>query len=91
MAITTVNYPSPVVVNGYPCKNCTEVDEAKAHIDPQHPSAGPYGVNATADPSLAGKPAVSFGGALSSLNQASSGAAAPPPASKLGSRVSLSV
>jgi hypothetical protein len=82
MAITSVNYPAPVMVNGYPCKNCTDVDRAKAHIDPQHPSAGPYGVDASADPSLAGKTGgtngagsqtdsknnVSFGGALSSFN-----------------------
>lgn len=95
MAITTVNYPAPVMVNGYSCKNCTEVDEAKAHIDPQHPTAGPYGVNAKADPSLAGKPSVTFGGSLSSLNQTASGStvpsSAPPPAPKLGSQVSLSV
>ena len=55
MAIASVNYPMPVMVNGFPCKNCTDVDFAKAHIDPQHPSAGPFGVNAKADPSLAGK------------------------------------
>ncbi len=76
MAIGSVNYPQPVMVNGYPCKNCTDVDLAKAHIDPQHPSAGPYGVNAKADPSLAGKKldastgAVTYGGSLSDTNGA---------------------
>ena len=44
--MTTVNYPNPVTVNGYSCKNCTEVDEAKKHIDPAHPKDGPYGVDA---------------------------------------------
>lgn len=94
MAISTVNYPTPVMVNGYPCKNCTEVDEAKAHIDPQHPAAGPYGVNAKADPTLSGKPSVSFGGALSGLDQNSSdssaGTSAPPPSPRLGSQLNIS-
>ena len=53
---------NPVTVNGYSCKNCTEVDEAKKHIDPAHPKDGPYGVNADRGA------AVSLGGALASLN-----------------------
>ena len=79
---TSVNYPTPVMVNGYLCQNCTQVDEAKAHIDPQHPNAGPYGVNAKADPSLTAKisasgktadgKSVTFGGALSNFNGATS-------------------
>lgn len=96
MAISTVNYPTPVMVNGFSCQNCTQVDEAKAHIDPQHPSAGPYGVNAKADPSLAGKQlnattgAVTFGGSLSgSGNSGSSPAAQLSPAR--GSQLNLSV
>jgi hypothetical protein len=95
MAIGSVNYPQAVIVNGYPCKNCTDVDLAKAHIDPQHPSAGPYGVNAKADPSLAGKHAdkngvVTFGGSLSDSNadRASSAAMLSSP---LGSQLDLSV
>jgi hypothetical protein len=43
--MTTVNYPTPILVNGYRCKNCTDVDNAKKHIDPQHPKDGPYGIN----------------------------------------------
>jgi hypothetical protein len=39
------NYPSPVTVNGYSCRNCTDVDYAKKHIDPAHPKAGPFGMN----------------------------------------------
>jgi hypothetical protein len=40
------------IVNGYPCKNCTDVDYAKKNIDPAHPKDGPNGVNA---PDKAGK------------------------------------
>ena len=61
------NYPSPVTVNGYSCKNCTDVDYAKKHIDPAHPKDGPYGVNAQSDPSRANEPAVKFGGSLAAL------------------------
>ncbi len=60
------NYPTPVQVNGFTCRNCTDVDYAKKHIDPEHPKAGPYGVNAASDPSLANKSVV-LGGALSDL------------------------
>ena len=64
--MTTVNYPSPITVNGYSCKNCTDVDYAKHHIDPAHPKDGPYGVDAKdhTPSTLAPKPAVTFGGAL---------------------------
>jgi hypothetical protein len=44
--MTTVNYPVPVLVNGYRCQNCSQVDEAKKNIDPQNPAAGSYGINA---------------------------------------------
>ncbi|ENZ82539.1 MULTISPECIES: hypothetical protein [Caulobacter] len=40
------DYPQPVTVNGFSCKNCTDVDYAKKHIDPAHPQDGPYGINA---------------------------------------------
>jgi hypothetical protein len=95
MAIGSVNYPQPVMVNGYPCKNCADVDLAKAHIDPQHPSAGPYGVNAKADPSLAGKKldastgAVTFGGSLGATNSADSSSSAISPSPR-GSQLDLS-
>ena len=62
------NYPSPVQVNGYLCKNCTDVDLAKKHIDPAHPRSGPYGIDAKNDPTVNKTAAVIFGGALSSLN-----------------------
>ena len=46
MSVST-NYPMPVTVNGYSCKNCTDVDYAKKNIDPAHPKDGPYGVDKT--------------------------------------------
>lgn len=45
-----INYPTPVVVNGFRCANCSEVDTAKRHIDPQHPRSGPYDGDALSDP-----------------------------------------
>ena len=44
------NYPTPVMVNGFQCRNCTDVDYAKKHIDPAHPKSGPFNVNAATDP-----------------------------------------
>lgn len=67
MAVSA-NYPVPVTVNGFSCKNCTDVDYAKKHIDPAHPKSGPYGVDAKSDPTQSKFPSVSFGGALSKLN-----------------------
>jgi len=50
MAIGSVNYPHPVQVNGYQCRNCADVDYAKKRIDPQHPQSGPEDINAATDP-----------------------------------------
>ena len=58
------------MVNGYPCRDCTDVSNAKKHIDPNHPKDGPYGVNAKNDPTNPAydrDTAVTFGGGLSSL------------------------
>jgi len=63
--MTSVNYPNPVTVNGYACKNCTDVDYAKKNIDPAHPKDGPFGVNAH------DKPAVTLGGVLAHVSAAS--------------------
>jgi hypothetical protein len=57
------DYPQPVQVNGFTCRNCTDVDYAKKHIDPAHPKSGPYDVNAATDPSRRTE-ALTFGGAL---------------------------
>ena len=51
MAIST-DYSTPVMVNGFRCKNCTDVDYAKKHIDPAHPKSGPYGIDAKDDPTV---------------------------------------
>ncbi|HZZ68670.1 MAG TPA: hypothetical protein VFE18_10895, partial [Phenylobacterium sp.] len=75
------DYPNPVTVNGYSCKNCTDVDYAKKNIDPAHPADGPFGVDAKDKPAStlarddAGPkpdaPAVTFGGALANVSPAS--------------------
>ena len=87
----SANYPTPVQVNGFTCKNCTDVDYAKKHIDPAHPKAGPYGVNAASDPTLANKPnaaaTVTFGGALTGLSDAGQAATAKT----VGAQLDLSV
>lgn len=67
MSIGT-DYPHPVNVNGFSCKNCTDVDYAKKHIDPAHPKAGPYGVNAKDDPTLQANAAFKFDGALKGVS-----------------------
>jgi len=68
VAMWGTDYPHPVQVNGYLCKNCTDVDLAKKHIDPAHPRSGPYGIDAKNDPTVKKSDAVIFGGALSALN-----------------------
>ncbi|GEN99311.1 hypothetical protein NSE01_11440 [Novosphingobium sediminis] len=50
------DYPSPVTVNGYVCRNCSDVDRAKRHIDPADPAAGPFGVNGSHKPGKAAQP-----------------------------------
>jgi len=59
-------------INGFRCKDCTDVDYARKHIDPAHPKDGPYGVNKVDDPLEARKKdsrsPVEFGGAPEALN-----------------------
>lgn len=50
MAVGSVNYPSPVTVNGFACHNCSEVSLARKHIDPAHPKSGPDNRDAARDP-----------------------------------------
>jgi hypothetical protein len=54
------------LVNGYVCRDCTDVALAKRQIDPAHPKDGPNGRDArTADNADEGRPpAVLFGGTL---------------------------
>lgn len=80
------NYPSPVIVNGYLCWNCTDVDNAHNHIDPAHPKDGPFDLAATTGAaSSSPNPAVQLSGVLAA-------AAAPggaPPAYQPGSRLNV--
>lgn len=34
------DYSSPVIVNGFSCMNCTDVDYANKFVDPAHPQDG---------------------------------------------------
>lgn len=98
--MTTVNYPSPVTVNGYSCKNCTDVDNAKRNIDPSHPKDGPFGVNRQDKPGKSqasgsnfSPQAVVFGGSLSHLTQADKApvSSTATSAATMGHRLDLSV
>ncbi len=93
MAIST-DYKTPVYVNGFECKNCTDVDNAKKHIDPQHPKSGPYGINAKNDPSVQRQSSVIFGGALSGLTSSdarNNSGTNPSPRYAAGDQLDLSV
>ncbi len=67
MAVS-VNYPTPVWVNGFQCRNCSDVDLAKKHIDPAHPKSGPFDVDARSDPTRPPERSVKFGGQLSDIS-----------------------
>ncbi len=82
------------VVNGYPCKNCTDVELAKKGVDPARPKDGPNGVYRTAREDEATKadasrsvqdskpsdygPAVKLDGALAGVAQADKAREQPP-------------
>ncbi len=38
------NYPVPVTINGFACRNCAEASLAERHIDPAHPEKGRFGI-----------------------------------------------
>jgi hypothetical protein len=59
------------IVNGYPCRDCTDVAYAKKNIDPAHPKDPPKDFAFAQGSNFPAK-AVEFGGALASLNVASS-------------------
>ncbi|MEY3234008.1 hypothetical protein [Aquidulcibacter sp.] len=52
------------IVNGYMCRDCTDVSYAKKNIDPAHPKDGPQ---PSEQPSKANPDAVKWGGALAEL------------------------
>ncbi|OYU76496.1 MAG: hypothetical protein CFE32_09925 [Alphaproteobacteria bacterium PA3] len=61
------------IVNGYMCRDCTDVSYAKKNIDPAHPKDGPQQKEQATKvdrPSAS----VQWGGALADLNQQSLGA-----------------
>ena len=68
MSVVSTNYRIPVQVNGFECKNCTDVDYAKRHIDPAHPKSGPYNVNAATDPSRTSRVTLSPTGTILNVN-----------------------
>lgn len=78
------------VVNGYVCKNCTDVEYAKKGVDPAHPKDGPDGIYKAERSAKSGAvqagddnqpaahgPAVKFDGALAGV--APSGKPQPDP------------
>ena len=50
------------IVNGYVCRNCSDVSLAKRNVDPAHPKAGPDRVEAVKP--VSPTPAVVFEGQL---------------------------
>ena len=88
MSIGT-DYPQPVTVNGFSCKNCTDVDYAKKHIDPAHPRSGPYGVNAKDDPTVKAHSAFKFDGALKGVSDSASAGLTTQQASAPGQSVNI--
>jgi hypothetical protein len=77
MSIGSTNYPQAVQVNGFTCRNCTDVDRAKKHIDPAHPKSGPYGIDAATDPSNP-KSFIQLGGSLSGTQPTTAKTAVQP-------------
>jgi hypothetical protein len=95
MAIGT-DYSTPVMVNGYACRNCTDVGNAKKHIDPDHPRSGPYGVNAQDDPTVkqaapTRSDSVKFDGALAGFNGAVAGETESGLTPRVGTQLDLTV
>ena len=87
MAIST-DYTSPIQVNGYSCRNCTDVAYAKKGIDPTHPKSGPYGINAATDPDRRTE-AVSLGGRLAEMDL--NACPAIPPSRPAGTQIDIYV
>jgi hypothetical protein len=70
MAISS-DYPKPITVNGYVCRNCDDVSKAKKFEDP----AG----QKITEPKVANDVAVSFGGTLEARSSVSETAETRPP------------
>lgn len=74
MAISS-DYPRPISVNGYACRNCDDVSKAKKFIDPSAPKGGEVTPAAN---EFAGS-AVVFGGTLADRRISAAAAARQPP------------
>ena len=68
MSIST-DYSAPVLVNGYSCRTCEDVANAKKGVDPADPAAGPYGRDKAGG--ARNDSAVTFDGLLEALNASS--------------------
>jgi hypothetical protein len=88
MAISA-DYPTPINVNGYLCRNCADVAYAKNHIDPAHPKDGPFGVEAASSSASGRGASVEPGGQPGGLTNST--AAGPGQAYRPGSLVAISV
>ncbi len=55
------------IVNGYSCRDCTDVSYAKKNIDPAHPKDGPQPTSEVAQAKALSE-AVQFGGLLADLS-----------------------
>ncbi len=71
------NYSSPVIVNGFSCMNCTDVDHANKFVDPARPQDGPKqdgpkGADTKPQKVTFDDPAVIFGGSLANPNAVTS-------------------
>ena len=89
MAIGT-DYPTPVMVNGFQCKNCTDVAYAKKHIDPAHPKSGPYGIDAKDDPTVKQTSSTTSNVGASSTGPSMTSATKPAPPPGLGAQLDIS-
>lgn len=85
------------IVNGYVCRNCTDVEYAKKGVDPARPKDGPAGVaraveaervQRAAEVKSGRGPSVAFGGGLA--GDPSPLGLPPPPAYMPGSTVDIS-
>jgi hypothetical protein len=55
------------IVNGYRCRDCTDVAYAKKNIDPAHPKEGPQPTSQASERRVFSQ-SVQFGGALAEFN-----------------------
>jgi len=74
------------IVNGYVCRNCTDVGYAKRNIDPAHPKDGVAGADRKPGDSARDDEGVTFGGAAKDI-AARSGLDRSAPAAASAARI----